>query len=162
VAEVAHSHASVNDNGMRRPPVEDCVKMNSIQGVAARATGQVNCPFGTNGRATTSDPGTGGLRPAATMADGDCRVYPPMLATRLEDPRRLADPRCIAEPKLDGQRAQLHHEQGGNQAQSDGLAVWRRGVTDVEASGRIPRSCVQQRRMCSAGEVPPGQEPDAP
>jgi ATP-dependent DNA ligase len=32
----------------------------------------------------------------------------PMLATRLEDPRRLADPRCIAEPKLDGQRAQLH------------------------------------------------------
>ena len=33
---------------------------------------------------------------------------PPMLATRLEDPRRLADPRYIAEPKLDGQRAQLH------------------------------------------------------
>jgi ATP-dependent DNA ligase len=32
----------------------------------------------------------------------------PMLATRLEDPRRLADPRYIAEPKLDGQRAQLH------------------------------------------------------
>jgi bifunctional non-homologous end joining protein LigD len=32
----------------------------------------------------------------------------PMLATRLEDPRRLADPRCSAEPKLDGQRAQLH------------------------------------------------------
>ena len=25
---------------------------------------------------------------------------PPMLATRLEDPRRLADPRYIAEPKL--------------------------------------------------------------
>src|SRR4030095_9740390 len=33
---------------------------------------------------------------------------PPMLATRLEDPRRLADPRYSAEPKLDGQRAQLH------------------------------------------------------
>jgi bifunctional non-homologous end joining protein LigD len=33
---------------------------------------------------------------------------PPMLATRLEDPRRLADPRYNAEPKLDGQRAQLH------------------------------------------------------
>ena len=33
---------------------------------------------------------------------------PPMLATRLEDPRRLADPRYIAEPKLDGQRVQLH------------------------------------------------------
>jgi ATP-dependent DNA ligase len=32
----------------------------------------------------------------------------PMLATRLEDPRRLADPRYSAEPKLDGQRAQLH------------------------------------------------------
>ena len=33
---------------------------------------------------------------------------PPMLATRLEDPRRLADARYSAEPKLDGQRAQLH------------------------------------------------------
>ena len=33
---------------------------------------------------------------------------PPMLATRLEDPRRLADLRFIAEPKLDGQRAQVH------------------------------------------------------
>jgi len=33
---------------------------------------------------------------------------PPMLATRLEDPRRLADPRYSAEPKRDGQRAQLH------------------------------------------------------
>jgi ATP dependent DNA ligase domain len=34
---------------------------------------------------------------------------PPMLATRLEDPRRLADPGYYsAEPKLDGQRAQLH------------------------------------------------------
>ena len=33
---------------------------------------------------------------------------PPMLATRLDDPRRLADPRYSAEPKLDGQRAQLH------------------------------------------------------
>jgi hypothetical protein len=33
---------------------------------------------------------------------------PPMLATRLEDPRRIADPRYSAEPKLDGQRAQLH------------------------------------------------------
>jgi|KBSSwiStaDraftv2_1062776.scaffolds.fasta_scaffold365062_2 bifunctional non-homologous end joining protein LigD len=33
---------------------------------------------------------------------------PPMLATRLKDPRRLADPRYSAEPKLDGQRAQLH------------------------------------------------------
>jgi ATP-dependent DNA ligase len=33
---------------------------------------------------------------------------PPMLATRLEDPRRLADPRYSVEPKLDGQRAQLH------------------------------------------------------
>jgi bifunctional non-homologous end joining protein LigD len=33
---------------------------------------------------------------------------PPMLATRLEDPRRLADPRYSAEPKLDGQRSQLH------------------------------------------------------
>ena len=33
---------------------------------------------------------------------------PPMLATRLEDPRRLADLRYSAEPKLDGQRAQLH------------------------------------------------------
>ena len=32
----------------------------------------------------------------------------PMLATRLEDPRRLADPRDSAEPKLDGQRAQVH------------------------------------------------------
>ena len=32
----------------------------------------------------------------------------PMLATRLEDPRRLADARYSAEPKLDGQRAQLH------------------------------------------------------
>jgi bifunctional non-homologous end joining protein LigD len=32
----------------------------------------------------------------------------PMLATRLEDPRRLADPRYSAEPKLDGQPAQLH------------------------------------------------------
>jgi hypothetical protein len=27
---------------------------------------------------------------------------PPMLATRLEDPRRLADPCYVAEPKLDG------------------------------------------------------------
>jgi hypothetical protein len=27
---------------------------------------------------------------------------PPMLATRLEDPRRLADPRYSAEPKLGG------------------------------------------------------------
>ena len=33
---------------------------------------------------------------------------PPMLATRLEDPRLLAGPRYSAEPKLDGQRAQLH------------------------------------------------------
>ncbi len=33
---------------------------------------------------------------------------PPMLTTRLEDPRRLDDPRFVAEPKLDGQRAQLH------------------------------------------------------
>jgi ATP-dependent DNA ligase len=33
---------------------------------------------------------------------------PPMLATRLENPRRLADPRYVAEPKLDGQRAQVH------------------------------------------------------
>ena len=32
---------------------------------------------------------------------------PPMLATRLDDPRRLADPRYIAEPKLDGQGAQV-------------------------------------------------------
>ena len=32
----------------------------------------------------------------------------PMLATRLEDPRRLADLCYSAEPKLDGQRAQLH------------------------------------------------------
>ena len=32
----------------------------------------------------------------------------PMLATRLEDPRRLVDPRYSAEPKLDGQRAQIH------------------------------------------------------
>jgi len=30
----------------------------------------------------------------------------PMLATRLEDPRRLADPHYIAETKLDGQRVQ--------------------------------------------------------
>ena len=29
----------------------------------------------------------------------------PMLAIRLEDPRRLADARYCAEPKLDGQRA---------------------------------------------------------
>jgi hypothetical protein len=28
----------------------------------------------------------------------------PMLATRLEDPRRLADPRYSAEPKLTDQR----------------------------------------------------------
>ena len=35
-------------------------------------------------------------------------IIPPMLAMRLEDPRRLADPRYSAEPKLDGQRAQLH------------------------------------------------------
>jgi ATP-dependent DNA ligase len=35
-------------------------------------------------------------------------LHPPMLATRLEDPRRLADPRYRAEPKLDGPRAQLH------------------------------------------------------
>jgi ATP-dependent DNA ligase len=33
---------------------------------------------------------------------------PPMLPTRLEDPRRPADPRYSAEPKLNGQRAQLH------------------------------------------------------
>jgi hypothetical protein len=33
---------------------------------------------------------------------------PPMLATRLEDPRRLADPRNVAEPKLDVQRAEFH------------------------------------------------------
>jgi hypothetical protein len=46
VAEVAHSHASVDDpSGLRcRRPVEDCVMMNSLQVVAARATGQVNCP----------------------------------------------------------------------------------------------------------------------
>ena len=37
---------------------------------------------------------------------------PPMLATRLEDPRRLAEPRYIAEPKLDGQRAQVHIRHG--------------------------------------------------
>src|SRR6185369_11775364 len=36
----------------------------------------------------------------------------PMLATRLEDPRRLADPRYVAEPKLDGQRAQVHVKEG--------------------------------------------------
>jgi ATP-dependent DNA ligase len=33
---------------------------------------------------------------------------PPMLASRLEDPRKLADPRFITEPKLDGQRVQVH------------------------------------------------------
>ena len=38
----------------------------------------------------------------------DVPFIPPMLATRLEDPRPLADPRYLAEPKLDGQRAQLH------------------------------------------------------
>ena len=38
-------------------------------------------------------------------------LIPPMLATRLEDPRQLADPRYSAEPKLDGQRAQLHVRQ---------------------------------------------------
>jgi ATP-dependent DNA ligase len=32
----------------------------------------------------------------------------PMLATRLEDPRRLTDLRYIAEPKLNSQRAQVH------------------------------------------------------
>src|SRR5215475_9028992 len=36
----------------------------------------------------------------------------PMLAIRLEDPRRLSDPRYIAEPKLDGQRAQVHIRRG--------------------------------------------------
>ena len=40
---------------------------------------------------------------------------PPMLATRLEDPRRLADPRYIAEPKLDGQRAQVRVGGAGGQ-----------------------------------------------
>jgi ATP-dependent DNA ligase len=35
-------------------------------------------------------------------------LIPPMLATRLEDPRKLADPRYSAEPKLHGQRAQLN------------------------------------------------------
>jgi hypothetical protein len=46
VAEVAHSHANVDDPiGLRcRRPVEDCVIRNSLQVVAARATGQVNCP----------------------------------------------------------------------------------------------------------------------
>ena len=37
---------------------------------------------------------------------------PPMLATRVEDPRRLADARYVAEPKLDGQRAQVHVRRG--------------------------------------------------
>ena len=46
----------------------------------------------------------------ATMKEA-MHFIPPMLATRLEDPRRLADPRYSAEPKLDGQRAQIHvHE----------------------------------------------------
>jgi hypothetical protein len=46
VAEVAHSHARVDDPiGLRcPPPVEDCVIRSSLQVVAARATGQVNCP----------------------------------------------------------------------------------------------------------------------
>ena len=33
---------------------------------------------------------------------------PPMLCTRLTDPRRLDDRRYVAEPKFDGQRAQIH------------------------------------------------------
>jgi ATP-dependent DNA ligase len=44
----------------------------------------------------------------ATIEEAAMPFIPPMLATRLEDPRRLADPRYSAEPKLDGQRAQLH------------------------------------------------------
>src|SRR5688500_17063842 len=41
--------------------------------------------------------------------DGKAMSFiPPMLATRLEDPRQLADPRYSAEPKVDGQRAQAH------------------------------------------------------
>jgi hypothetical protein len=37
---------------------------------------------------------------------------PPMLCIRLDNPARFTDPRCVAEPKLDGQRAQLHVQQG--------------------------------------------------
>jgi ATP-dependent DNA ligase len=33
---------------------------------------------------------------------------PPMLCTRLTDPRWLDDRRYVAEPKFDGQRAQIH------------------------------------------------------
>jgi ATP-dependent DNA ligase len=36
----------------------------------------------------------------------------PMLCTTLRDPFRLGDPRYIAEPKFDGQRAQIHVEDG--------------------------------------------------
>jgi ATP-dependent DNA ligase len=37
---------------------------------------------------------------------------PPMLCERLTNLARLADRGCVAEPKLDGQRAQLHVQQG--------------------------------------------------
>jgi len=37
---------------------------------------------------------------------------PPMLCSRLERLEQLTERRYIAEPKLDGQRAQVHHEHG--------------------------------------------------
>ena len=58
---------------------------------------------------------------------------PPMLATRLEDPRKLTDPRYLAEPKLDGQHAQVHVR--GGRARSN-QRLLRPARVGVERSAR--------------------------
>ena len=75
----------------------------------------------------------------------------PMLAARLEDPRRLEDLRYSAEPKLDGQRVQLL---GGARALGDdgvGRVVPDRRVHHADAIGqgaprRAPTSARSSRR----------------
>jgi hypothetical protein len=111
VAEVAHSHASADDPlGVRCwPPVEDSVVRNSLQVVAARASGQVNCPSRSEWARYSSR--AGHWRPSTGCYHGRWRL--PCLFPRCSPPAskirdRLADARYIAEPKLDGQRAQLH------------------------------------------------------
>jgi hypothetical protein len=84
VAEVAFPHASVEDPiGMRcRPPVEDCVIMNSLQVVAAGATGQVNCPSRNEWARDNIRPGHG--RPSTGCSHGRWRL--PCLSPRCSPP----------------------------------------------------------------------------
>ena len=99
---------------------------------------------------------------------------PPMLATRLEDPRRLADPRYSAEPKLDGQRAQIHvrdhrtihafSRPGREMIRLPGLA-WLRDIRWPIASAILDGEGGRRRRERGyPGGVrgaPPVGEPDA-